>query len=155
LTACGQDDRVQSRSYKLMLKGLLSHSVPEASVTDQMSSGVQIHLLDARERDEYEVSHLDGATWVGYDDFDLERVQGLALDDTILVYCSVGYRSEKVTEQLLEAGFTNVSNLYGGIFEWKNRGGEVVDTAGRVTENVHAFDRTWGIWLRKGKKVYN
>jgi len=22
------------------------------------------------------------------------------------------------------------------------------------TERVHAYSRTWGLWLRKGKKVY-
>ncbi|MEL6718853.1 MAG: rhodanese-like domain-containing protein, partial [Bacteroidota bacterium] len=68
-------------------------------------------------------------------------------------YCSVGYRSEKISEQLLEAGFKDVSNLYGGIFEWKNQDHEVVDEKG-ATEKVHAYDRVWGFWLKEGKKVY-
>ena len=49
----------------------------------------------------------------------------------------------------------NAKNLYGGIFEWKNQDGTVVDDEGSITDSVHAFDRAWGIWLNKGKKVYN
>jgi len=155
LTACGQDDRIQNKSYALMLKGLLSHSVEEVPVTEFQKMEGRVHLLDARERNEFEVSHIQGAIWVGYDDFSLDRVEGLGLTDTILVYCSVGYRSERIAERLEEAGFDHVRNLYGGIFEWKNRGGEVMDSEGRDTESIHAFDKAWGIWLKKGKRVYN
>jgi len=137
-----------------MLNGLLGRNVPEISVSDLDSLQNSVQLLDARERNEYEVSHLQGAKWVGYDDFDLERVDGLPKDTAIVVYCSVGYRSEKVVEQLLAAGFTNVQNLYGGIFEWANEEKPVVDTQGEPTEKVHAYDRVWGVWLNKGKKVY-
>ncbi|MEZ4984799.1 MAG: rhodanese-like domain-containing protein [Saprospiraceae bacterium] len=65
-------------------------------------------FLDARERKEFEVSHLPGAHFIGYDDFDLSRVEKLDKGREVIVYCSVGYRSEKITEKLLAAGFTNV-----------------------------------------------
>ena len=48
------------------------------------------------------------------------------------MYCSIGKRSEKVTQKLKKAGYNNVSNLYGGIFEWVNQGNEVVDTNNKV-----------------------
>ena len=48
------------------------------------------------------------------------KVEDIARESTIVVYCSVGYRSEKIAEELDKLGFTNVSNLYGGIFEWIN-----------------------------------
>lgn len=137
-----------------MLNGLLGRNVPEISVSDLDSVQHNVQLLDARERNEYEVSHLEDAQWVGYDDFDLERVANLPKDTAIVVYCSVGYRSEKVVEQLQAAGFTNVQNLYGGIFEWANEEKSVVDPKGEPTNKVHAFDRVWGVWLNKGKKVY-
>jgi 3-mercaptopyruvate sulfurtransferase SseA len=70
------------------------------------------------------------------------------------VYCSVGYRSEKVSEQLRQAGYQTVYNLYGGIFEWKNQGHPVVNAEGEPTERVHAYNRSWGVWLKKGDKVY-
>jgi len=33
------------------------------------------------------------------------------------VYCSLGIRSEVIAKKLKKAGYTNVFNLYGGIFE--------------------------------------
>jgi rSAM/selenodomain-associated transferase 1 len=48
----------------------------------------------------------------------------------------------------------NVFNLYGGIFEWKNNNLPVLDTLENNTEKVHAFNKDWSKWLKKGRKVY-
>lgn len=153
LQSCGQQ-KVESKAYQTLLQGLLSHNVPEVLVSDSMIKDSNIIFLDAREKTEYEVSHLNKAIWVGYDDFNVERVKDIPKTAEVIVYCSVGYRSEKVAQQLKENGFTNVSNLYGGIFEWKNQGHPVVDDKREVTDSIHAFDKTWGIWLKKGIRVY-
>lgn len=152
--ACSGQQAVEGAGFRSLLQGLLSHSVPEISVAEAARDTAGILFLDAREPREYQVSHLAGAWPVGYDHFDLQSVQQLPRDRRIVVYCSVGYRSEKIAERLLAAGFTNVANLYGGIFEWVNQGQLVVDDRG-PTQRVHAFDKTWGVWLRRGKKVYN
>lgn len=146
--------QVKSGAYKMMLQGLLSHSVPEISIQKLAQNPASFLLLDAREPREYEVSHIEAAIPVGYNHFSLENLPAdLPKSQPIVVYCSVGYRSEKVTEKLLKAGFTQVSNLYGGIFEWANQGQPLVNHTGPTNE-VHAFSRSWGIWLKKGKKVY-
>ena len=49
----------------------------------------------------------------------------------------------------------DVSNLYGGIFEWVNQENPVIDTTGNETKNIHAYNKTWGVWLNKGNKVYD
>jgi len=56
---------------------------------------------------------------------------------------------------LEQAGFANVSNLYGGIFEWVNQGNPIVNEKGKVTETIHAYNEAWGVWLTKGVKVYD
>lgn len=145
---------VESGPYNLMLKTLLSHSVPEISVAEAQGMIEDAVFLDSREREEFSVSRIPGAIFVGYDDFEMERVEAVDKHAPIVVYCAVGYRSEKVSERLLEAGYTNVQNLYGGIFEWKNQGHTVVDSTGAPTERVHAYSRSWGIWLNEGEKVY-
>ena len=145
--------QVKSGAYRVMLKNLLSHSVPEIQVQQAAIDSANIVFLDAREPKEYEVSHISKAIPVGYDNFKIENLPVLNKDQRIVVYCSVGYRSEKVTEQLRTAGFTNIANLYGGIFEWVNQGFPVYDALG-LTEHVHGFSRTWGVWLHRGKKVY-
>jgi rhodanese-related sulfurtransferase len=145
--------QVKNAAYRSMLRTLLSHSVPEVTVP-QVAADSAALLLDAREPQEFAVSHLAQAREVGYDHFNLASVADVPKDRRIVVYCSVGYRSEKVTEQLRAAGFTNVANLYGGIFEWVNQGHPVVDAEGKPTERVHAYSRSWGVWLRRGKRVY-
>ncbi|MBT8206030.1 MAG: rhodanese-like domain-containing protein [Eudoraea sp.] len=114
-------------------------------------------LLDTRKREEYEVSHLKNAHWVGNDQFNLEEVTALFpnKDTAIVVYCSIGVRSEDIGEKLQDAGYTNVKNLYGGIFEWKNKGYPVLDPRGNKTEKVHAYNTYWGRLLTNADKVYS
>lgn len=157
LFGCGQnkdDARVESSSYDFMLRKVLNHNVPEISVANLADSFHHFVILDSRESEEYEVSHIQNAIWVGYDDFDRERLDGVDKDAPIVVYCSIGYRSEQITDQLGYLGYSNVHNLYGGIFEWVNQGNPVYSNSGE-TNKVHAYSRTWGIWLQKGEKVYN
>lgn len=103
-------------------------------------------LLDSREKSEYEISHIRGARWVGYDDFDLSRVDSLDRDKPVIVYCSVGYRSSVVGEKLIKAGFKNVKNLYGGIFKWANEDKPLMQR-GKRTYVIHTFDQNWGKFL--------
>ncbi len=145
--------RTISKPFGIMVDALIKESVPVVTCTElkQMPDAV---LLDAREKREYAVSHLPKARWIGHTDFDLSRVANIPKTAPIVVYCSVGYRSEKVGEKLKAAGFTNVRNLYGSLFEWVNQGNPVVDSTGKPTRRVHAYSRTWGIWLNQGEKVY-
>ena len=145
--------QVKSSAYDLMLSSLLSHSVPEISV-EQLSKKEGVLLVDAREPEEFAVSHMAGAFHVGHTHFDLETFKNVSKQQEIVVYCSVGYRSEKIAEKLKQAGFKKVSNLYGGIFEWMNQGKIVVDPTNQPTEKIHAYSATWSIWLNKGVKVY-
>lgn len=121
----------------------------------KIQSGATI-LLDARENEEYAVSHIKNALWVGFDTFSLEKTIKQLPDKNaeIIIYCSVGVRSEKIGEQLQKAGYTNVKNLYGGIFAWKNNNLPVYDVQGNKTEKIHAYSKKWGVWLKKGEKVY-
>jgi len=48
----------------------------------------------------------------------------------------------------------NVVNVYGGIFEWVNRGHPVVTGDGTETETVHAYSKSWSMWLTRGNHVY-
>lgn len=153
----GLNAQVQSRSYQFVLSKLLKHSVPELSVeTVTKNLAAYPVFIDAREWNEYAVSHVKGAIWVGYKDFELSRLERVDKNSPIVVYCSVGYRSEKVAEKLLAAGYPHAANLYGGIFEWVNRKQALVNLEGHPTEYVHAYSKMWGTWLqvKKKRKVY-
>ena len=111
-------------------------------------------IVDSRELEEYQVSHLEDAIYVGYDDFNISRLEDISREKLVVVYCSLGIRSEDISAELQKAGFKNVRNLFGGIFEWKNKDFPVVDTLGKRTQKVHAFSENWGKWLRNAEKVY-
>lgn len=145
--------QVKDAAYDFMLKGLYKNTVPVLT-GDKLKELKSYVLLDTREKPEYDVSHIPQAKWVGYKSFNEDEIDPLPKDTTIVVYCSVGYRSERIGERLQEMGFTRVYNLYGGIFEWVNNGYELVDDERNATDKVHAYSKTWGIWLSKGAKVY-
>jgi rhodanese-related sulfurtransferase len=134
-----------------MLSGMYKQTVPLLKSAEVKSDFI---LLDTREKEEYDISHLPGAIWVGYDHFQQEKVEGIAKNQPILVYCSVGYRSERIGERLQEQGFTQVYNLYGGIFDWVNHEQEVVDKEDKPTRAVHTYNKRWSKWLFVGEKVW-
>jgi len=139
-----------------LLKKYNTESVPYIYTDSLQKISKDIILLDGREKKEYKVSHLKGAKFVGYEKFNLKKtIKSLPNKEAcIVVYCSLGVRSEDIAEKLKEAGYTNVFNLYGGIFEWKNNENKVVNQKGIETQKVHAFSKEWGVWLTKGIKVY-
>jgi rhodanese-related sulfurtransferase len=156
LNACAQPKNAfEQEVLSLLIKKTVPIVLPPDLSRELGDTAARPVLLDTRSEREYKVSHLSGARYVGHDDFDLQRLPaGLSKDTPIVVYCSVGYRSEKVGEKLQQAGYTWVRNLYGGLFDWVNRGYAVVDEKGHPTQKVHAYSRLWGKWLEKGEKVY-
>ncbi len=152
--ACSPTVFAQNKMDRI-LKRFNNESVPYIKI-DAVNAMKHVVLLDAREKEEYDVSHLQNAIWVGAKTFELDSVVPKIEDKNtdIIVYCSIGVRSENIGEKLMDAGYTNVKNLYGGIFEWKNEGYPVYGPEGNETEKVHAFSKHWGKLLKKGEKVY-
>lgn len=107
---------------------------------------VQPVLLDVRTPAEYTVSHLSGAVWVDPQLRDLYQLDVPNLQTPIVTYCSIGYRSAALAKQLTEAGYTQVSNLDGAIFQWANQG-RLVYRAGQPVQQVHPFNTLWGCLL--------
>jgi rhodanese-related sulfurtransferase len=144
----------QSKSFDVLLRGLIKKTVPIIKVQELKSKSTGVVLLDARELEEFEVSHLRNARYVGFNNFSLEGIKDIPKTAPIVVYCSIGVRSEKIGEKLLAAGYTNVKNCYGSIFEWVNQGNEIVDMQNKPTQKIHAYNKKWGVWVNKGEKVY-
>jgi rhodanese-related sulfurtransferase len=149
---------ISQKSIDKLLERYNTKSISYISVEElrmfQMNDNVTI--LDAREPEEFKTSHLKSAINVGFNDFTSEenQIQKLKKNTTIIIYCSVGIRSEQIGEKLKKAGFTNLKNLYGGIFEWKNKGYPIIDSEGKETENVHTFSKIWSKYLTAGNPVY-
>ena len=100
-------------------------------------------LLDVRTPEEWNVSHLPGARRVD-PNAPIESVTaGISKETPIVTYCAVGYRSGDLATKLRAAGFTNVRNLEGSIFEWANEHRPLVRENERV-KTVHPYNGLWG-----------
>jgi len=139
----------------------LADEVSNGHVPDITSIMVQMEkesfiILDCREVNEYEVSHIKGARHVGFDNFDLSQIEDIPKNAKIVTYCTVGKRSEKIGEKLQDAGYTNVHNLHGSILSWMNEGNPVIDSQGRKTNKIHGFKKGFGFekHSKTGEVVY-
>ena len=80
-------------------------------------------ILDVRQPEEYEQMHIPGAVLIPLDDLKEEAREKLKdRAKSILIYCALGGRSLEATKILSNMGFTNVTNLRGGIIAWKKEG---------------------------------
>ena len=98
--------------------------IPQMSVEElkaRMNAGTTPFILDVREPHEYNIVNL-GAHLIPLGQV-ADRVGDIpvAKDAEIVVHCKGGGRSQKASVALKAAGFTNVSNLAGGIDAWADR----------------------------------
>lgn len=126
---------------------LISFSVPLISVNELFENKDNYIIFDARELEEYQVSHIPKARYIGYSDFESNNLQNITKESKIVVYCSIGYRSEKIGEKLLRLGYKNVYNLYGSIFEWANERYPLHDSKENITYSIHSYNKSWSKWV--------
>ncbi len=159
LAACGQPAPAggPSAAYVRLLQGLYRGVVPTvlpaALAAELRQHPGTVLLLDTRAPNEFNISHLAGAQLADFAHYQTLNLAGVPRTRPVVVYCSVGARSEKVGERLRSLGFVSVRNLYGGLFEWINEGYPVVNAQG-PTNQVHPYSALWGMWLKRGEKSY-
>lgn len=102
------------------------------------SENYSVALFDVREPDEFAVSHLVHSSNLST----AAEIAAVIHDKNapIIVYCSVGYRSARVAEQLQQRGFSNVRNFQHSLFAWVNSGYPMVIAEGS-TPLVHPYNR--------------
>ena len=101
--------------------------IPQITV-EQLKSKLDAHeaflLLDVREPHEVPIASIGAPLIpVGQIEQRLQEVEDLAGDKSaeIVIHCRSGARSQKAAVALHNAGFTNVSNLTGGILAWADK----------------------------------
>jgi rhodanese-related sulfurtransferase len=147
----------QAETWDELMEVMYAYTVPllEPEEAEEFIQNQQPVILDVRTDEEQSVSRIQGSRFFDYESFIMEQVQDIPKDQPILVYCALGYRSEKIGEKLLAAGYTQVYNLKGGIIHWKNRDFLITNPGGEATNRVHGVDPTWGRWLENGEVVYD
>jgi len=133
------------------ISNTISFTVPVMGAADLKNTSEKVYILDAREKEEYDISHIPDARFIGYNKVDESALADIPKDAKVVLYCSIGYRSEKIAEKVRKKGYTNVYNLYGSIFEWVNQGYPVIDKTGKTTKQIHTYNKKWSQWVEEGK----
>lgn len=143
----GADARTPAWERALRLVRQAFPEVPQMS-TQQLTAmraddtAPGIVLLDARSSTEFKVSHLPGAVLASNTRMALEALEAIDPVRTVVVYCSVGYRSSQLAEKLRARGIENVFNLEGSLFQWANEGRPLYRGEERVYQ-AHPYDEEW------------
>ena len=84
---------------------------------EKIDKGEDFQLIDVREDFEYETSNLGGQLIpLGGVLIEAEKI---SKDKPVVVMCRSGKRSAAAIMQLEQRGFTNLTNLKGGILAWQ------------------------------------
>lgn len=85
----------------------------------EMMDSQKVIILDVREQDEYDDSHIPGAVLLPVGTIDEETAAAVIpeKDSTVLVYCRSGNRSKTASSKLAGLGYTNICE-FGGINTW-------------------------------------
>lgn len=111
LAACGQSDSGGAMSPAEFKKAITSEA----------------QLVDVRTPAEYADGHLANAVNLDWLGGQLEEhMADIDKSAPVLLYCASGKRSAAAREAMLEAGFSDVHDLAGGIRAWVANGGEVI-----------------------------
>lgn len=83
----------------------------------KQSSGQPFCFFDVRTREEWAEGRIPGAEL--FLDIPESRLQALDKNTDIVFQCRSGGRSQRMAEIFEQRGFTNISNLVGGILAWQ------------------------------------
>ena len=143
-------------NFDTLLSRLYRNTVPTISTYElsaQMNSGKEMIILDTRSMKEFDISHIKNAVFINYKKPDLDFLTGVSKQTQIIVYCTVGYRSERIGEFVAKLEFKQIYNLYGGLTQWVNDGYPVYDNHGK-TKKIHGYSEEWAKWIQTGDVIY-
>jgi adenylyltransferase/sulfurtransferase len=94
-----------------------SWDITPGELQSRLQQGNHIKVVDVREPHEWEISRLDGATYIPLGQL-AAHMNELDTAEEIVLMCKTGGRSMRALELLYTAGFRKLKNLKGGINAW-------------------------------------
>lgn len=83
--------------------------------------GAKPLVVDVREQNEYDEIHIDGVRLAPLGSVEAELAD-VPKDREILLICRSGNRSGQAAERLAAKGYTNLTNVEGGMLAWEANG---------------------------------
>lgn len=104
--------------------------IKECSAKDlksKIDSKEKFQFIDCREQAEWNDAHIDGATLLPLSLLELNHSKVLTDKNAeIIIQCRSGARSMNACMYLMSKGYTNLTNLQGGIMGWMQAGYPVI-----------------------------
>jgi molybdopterin/thiamine biosynthesis adenylyltransferase/rhodanese-related sulfurtransferase len=114
--------------------------IPVERARAEIESGIS--LIDVREQNEWDDSHLEAATHVPQGEL-VERIDELAPDrsERLLLHCRTDNRSARMAEELAGLGYENVAVIEGGIVAWEEAGHPTASDSRLTAEQRMRYSR--------------
>jgi len=105
-----------------MFNNLMAREFEQALENDK-----SIVLIDVRTSGEYRMGHIPNSLHIDLFSPDFsQKIMALDKSKNYFIYCRSGARSANVCSMMAQQGFSNLTNLFGGLFDWR---GEIVTLA--------------------------
>ena len=126
LAACGSDES-SSDAAATASTATVSSSValigPAAAAALLAAPPAGLVVLDVRTPEEFATGHLEGAVMIDFQSPSFAAdVVALGADTPVFVYCRSGNRSAQAVAAMTQLGFTDLTELDGGIVAWEAAG---------------------------------
>lgn len=133
--------------------GHLLSNIPSISAKALEDNVNEFLIIDIRNKKEFEVSHLSGAIQIE----DINEIeQHLSKNSPAkkaILYCTIGYRSSILIQQLPEEQKNRVLHLEGGIYEVIQESPKlIVSSAGKPVKEIHPYSPFWALFLPFGNE---
>ncbi|KII00575.1 molybdopterin biosynthesis-like protein MoeZ [Streptomonospora alba] len=97
-------------------------TITAGELKEMMDKGEDFHLVDVREKHEYEIVNIPGAELIPKGEFLSGEAFGkLPQDKRIVLHCKSGARSAEALGALKGAGFDSAVHVGGGVLAWVNQ----------------------------------
>lgn len=80
------------------------------------------HMLDVREKDEWEAGHIAGAIHHSLPRIASDPDLDIPADAPVVAYCKAGGRAQRAADILAAAGYSRVRVMRGGFSDWQAAG---------------------------------
>jgi rhodanese-related sulfurtransferase len=100
--------------------GLVPLEITPRDVKQRLDAGEKLALIDVREPGEFQLARIAGAELIPMRTVpgELQRLDALADETSLIVFCHHGVRSLNVVQWLREQGVTGCQSMAGGIDRW-------------------------------------
>lgn len=132
--------RIESLYEKYERKFPTVEGITASELLADLDGGRQVVLVDVRKPEEQAVSMIPGALTQK----EFEQRRDSLHDETIVTYCTAGYRSGLYAKKLQKKGW-QVLNLEGSLLAWTHAGGPLSDSQGEPTKRVHVYSSDWSL----------